>query len=99
MVARRRRPRRSRGRKTFSIPLIETGAGLALLSQSDAGTHIKTMLDGDIQGGLSGLNSSIQANKNLMIKTLGTAFIAKQVVRGFGGSKILARIGPVVARA
>jgi len=34
-----------------------------------------------------------------MIKTLGTAFIAKQVVRGFGGSKILARIGPVVARA
>jgi len=99
MVARRRRTRRSRGRKTFSIPLIETGAGLALLSQSDAGTHIKTMLDGDIQGGLSGLNSSIQSNKNLMIKTLGTAFIAKQIVRGFGGSKILARIGPVVARA
>jgi hypothetical protein len=57
------------------------------------------MLDGDIQGGLSGLNSSIQSNKNLMIKTLGTAFIAKQVVRGFGGSKILARIGPIVARA
>ena len=99
MVARRRKARRSRARKTFSIPLIETGAGLALLSQSDAGTHIKTMLDGDIQGGLSGLNSSIQSNKNLMIKTLGTAFIAKQVVRGFGGSKILARIGPIVARA
>jgi len=99
MVVRRRKARRSRARKTFSIPLIETGAGLALLSQSDAGTHIKTMLDGDIQGGLSGLNSSIQANKNLMIKTLGTAFIAKQVVRGFGGSKILARIGPIVARA
>jgi len=99
MVVRRRKARRSRARKTFSIPLIETGAGLALLSQSDAGTHIKTMLDGDIQGGLSGLNSSIQSNKNLMIKTLGTAFIAKQIVRGFGGSKILARIGPVVARA
>ena len=99
MVVRRRKARRSRARKTFSIPLIETGAGLALLSQSDAGTHIKTMLDGDIQGGLSGLNSSIQTNKNLMIKTLGTAFIAKQVVRGFGGSKILARIGPIVARA
>ena len=99
MVVRRRKARRSRARKTFSIPLIETGAGLALLSQSDAGTHIRTMLDGDIQGGLSGLNSSIQSNKNLMIKTLGTAFIAKQIVRGFGGSKILARIGPVVARA
>jgi len=99
MVVRRRKARRSRARKTFSIPLIETGAGLALLSQSDAGTHIRTMLDGDIQGGLAGLNSSIQSNKNLMIKTLGTAFIAKQVVRGFGGSKILARIGPIVARA
>jgi hypothetical protein len=99
MVARRRKPRRSRARKTFSIPLIETGAGLALLAQSDAGGAIKTMLDGDIQGGLTALNSSIQTNKNQMIKTLGTAFIAKQVVRGFGGSKILARIGPVVARA
>ena len=45
MVARRRKPRRSRARKTFSIPLIETGAGLALLAQSDAGGAIKTMLD------------------------------------------------------
>jgi len=99
MVARRRKPRRSRAKKTFSIPLIETGAGLALLSQSDAGGALKQMLDGDVQGGLASLNSSIQSNKNDMIKTLGTAFIAKQVVRGFGGSKILARLGPVVARA
>ena len=99
MVARRRKPRRSRARKTFSVPLIETGAGLALLAQNDAGTHLKAMLEGNVQEGLSGLNSSIQANKNLMIKTLASAFIAKQVVRGFGGSKILARIGPVVARA
>jgi DNA-binding IclR family transcriptional regulator len=98
-MAVRRKTRRSRARKTFSVPLIETGAGLALLAQSDAGTHLKAMLEGNVQQGLSGLNSSIQANKNLMIKTLASAFIAKQVVRGFGGSKILARIGPVVARA
>ena len=99
MAVRRRRPRRSRAKKTFSVPLIETGAGLALLAQSNAGTHLKSMLEGNIQGGLAGLNKSIQSNKNLMIKTLASAFIAKQVVRGFGGSKILARIGPVVARA
>ena len=99
MVARRRKPRRSRARKTFSIPLIETGAGLALLAQTDAGGALKQMLDGDVQGGLSTLNSNIQSSKNDMIKTLGTAFIAKQIVRSFGGSKILARIGPVVARA
>ena len=79
MVARRRKPRRSRARKTFSVPLIETGAGLALLAQSDAGTHLKAMLEGNVQQGLSGLNSSIQANKNLMIKTLASAFFAKQV--------------------
>jgi len=99
MVARRRKARRSRAKKTFSIPLIETGAGLALLAQSNVGTHVKTMLDGNLQGGLTGLNKSIMANKNNMIKTLATAFIAKQVVRGFGGTKILARIGPLVARA
>ena len=99
MVARRRKARRSRAKKTFSIPLIETGAGLALVAQSGIGTHLKTMLGGNIQGGLDGLNKSIMANKSLMVKTLASAFIAKQVVRGFGGSKILARIGPVVARA
>jgi len=99
MVARRRKARRSRAKKTFSIPLIETGAGLALLAQSNVGAHVKTMLDGNVQGGLTALNKSIMANKNNMIKTLATAFIAKQVVRGFGGTKILARIGPLVARA
>jgi hypothetical protein len=98
MVA-RRKARRSRARKTFSIPLIETGAGIALVSQSGLGAHLRTALEGNVQGALEGLNSSIQENKNLMIKTLGTAFIAKQIVRGFGGSKILARIGPLVARA
>ena len=99
MVARRRKPRRSRAKKTFSIPLIETGAGLALIAQSNVGQHVQTMLGGNLQGGLDGLNKSIMTNKNMMIKTLASAFIAKQVVRGFGGSKILARIGPVVARA
>jgi len=99
MVARRRARRSSRAKKTFSIPLIETGAGLALLAQSGAGAAIKTMLDGNLEQGLANLNKSIQSNKNAMIKTLATAFIAKQVVRGFGGTKILARIGPLVARA
>ena len=99
MVARRRKPRRSRAKKTFSIPLIETGAGLALVAQSNVGAHVKTMLAGNLEAGLNGLNKSIVDNKSLMIKTLASAFIAKQVVRGFGGSKILARIGPVVARA
>ena len=99
MVARRRKARRSRAKKTFSIPLIETGAGLALVAQSNVGAHVKTILGGNLQGGLDGLNKSIMDNKNMMIKTLASAFIAKQVVRGFGGSKILARIGPVVARA
>ena len=99
MVARRKARRRSRAKKTFSIPLIETGAGLALLAQSNVGGAVKTMLAGNIEKGLSDLNKSVQTNKNAMIKTLATAFIAKQVVRGFGGTKILARIGPLVARA
>jgi len=99
MVARRRKARRSRAKKTFSIPSIETGAGLAILAQSNAGAHLKTMLAGNLEAGLNGLNKSIMDNKSMMIKTLASAFIAKQVVRGFGGSKILARIGPVVARA
>ena len=62
-MAPRRKKRRSRAKKTFSIPLIETGAGLSLLTQSNAGAHLKTMLEGNVQAGLDGLNKSIQSIK------------------------------------
>ena len=63
-MAPRRKKRRSRARKTFSVPLIETGAGIALVSQSQIGAHLKTALEGNVQGGLEGLAASIQTNKN-----------------------------------
>jgi hypothetical protein len=43
MVA-RRKVRRARRRKSFSINLLETGAGLAFLQAADAGSAAKLVL-------------------------------------------------------
>ena len=99
MVARRRKARRSRRRKTFSVNLIETGAGLAFLDAANAGTAAQSFLKGDITGGLNTLSSAFKTNKDQMIRIGAGALAAKLVVSSLGGSKILGAIGPLKLRA
>tara|TARA_R110000824_G_scaffold368896_1_gene558306 strand:+ start:577 stop:903 length:327 start_codon:yes stop_codon:yes gene_type:complete len=98
MVARRKAPRR-RGKKTFSVNLIETGAGLAFLDAANAGTAAQSMIKGDIAGGLKTLSSAFKSNKDAMIRIGAGALAAKLVVGSLGGSKILGAIGPLKLRA
>ena len=100
MVRRRRaRPRRKAGRQ-FGINVIETGAALALLTQTNAGTAMKAFLAGDLNKGLTTLQSSAQSNKAAITKTLVSAFVAKAAVKSFSrGSPILASLGPIKVRA
>ena len=99
MVARRRKARRSRRRKTFSINLIETGAGLAFLDAANAGTAAKSFLAGDLNAGLNTLSQAFKSNKQDMIKIGAGALAAKLVVGSLGGSKVLGAIGPLKLRA
>ena len=99
MVARRRKARRSRRRKTFSINLIETGAGLAFLDAANAGTAAKSFLAGDLNAGLNTLSQAFKTNKQDMIKIGAGALAAKLVVGSLGGSKVLGAIGPLKLRA
>ena len=99
MVARRRKARRSRRRKTFSVNLIETGAGLAFLDAANAGTAAKSFLAGDLNAGLNTLSQAFKTNKQDMIKIGAGALAAKLVVGSFGGSKVLGAIGPLKLRA
>ena len=98
MVARRKAPRR-RGKKTFSVNLIETGAGLAFLDAANAGAAAQSMVKGDIAGGLKTLSSAFKSNKDQMIRIGAGALAAKLVVGSLGGSKILGAIGPLKLRA
>jgi len=98
MVARRKAPRR-RGKRTFSVNLIETGAGLAFLDAANAGTAAQSMIKGDIAGGLKTLSSAFKSNKDAMIRIGAGALAAKLVVGSLGGSKILGAIGPLKLRA
>jgi len=98
MVARRKAPRK-RGKRTFSVNLIETGAGLAFLDAANAGTAAQSMMRGDIAGGLKTLSSAFKSNKDAMIRIGAGALAAKLVVSSFGGSKILGAIGPLKLRA
>jgi len=98
MVARRKK-RTARRKRSFSVNLIETGAGLAFLDAANAGTAAQSFAKGDIQGGLKTLSSAFKTNKDAMIRIGAGALAAKLVVGSFGGSKILGAIGPLKLRA
>jgi len=97
MVA-RRRTRRSRRKRSFSINLLETGAGLAFLDAANAGTAAKAFIKGDLPGGLNVLTTAFKTNKNDFIK-IGVGTVAAKLILGsMGGSKILGSIGPLKLR-
>ena len=99
MVARRKARRSSRRKRSFSVNLIETGAGLAFLDAANAGTAAQSFAKGDIQGGLKTLSSAFKSNKDAMVRIGAGALAAKLVVSSLGGSKILGKIGPLALRA
>jgi hypothetical protein len=98
MVARRKK-RTARRKRSFSVNLIETGAGLAFLDAANAGTAAQSFAKGDIQGGLKTLSSAFKSNKDAMVRIGAGALAAKLVVSSLGGSKILGAIGPLKLRA
>ena len=99
-MVRRRRNNRRKAPKTFGINVIETGAALALLTQTNAGSAMKSFLAGDLNTGLTTLSKSAQSNKQAITKTLVGAFLAKAAVRSFSrGSPVLASLGPIKVRA
>ena len=95
----RRKVRRSRRRKSFSINLLETGAGLAFLDAANAGTAAQSFIKGDINGGLKVLSSAFKTNKNDFIKIGVGTLAAKLVLGSMGGSKVLGSVGPLKLRA
>ena len=98
MVA-RRKPRRARRRKSFSINLLENGAGLAFLDAANAGTAAQSFIKGDINGGLKVLSTAFKTNKNDFIKIGVGTLAAKLVLGSMGGSKVLGSVGPLKLRA
>jgi len=98
-MARRKAKRSSRRKKTFSVNLIETGAGLAFLDAANAGTAAQSLLKGDIAGGLKTLGDAFKTNRDTMIRVGAGALAAKLVVGSLGGSKVLGKIGPLALRA
>jgi hypothetical protein len=98
-MAVRRKKRSTRRKRTFSVNLIETGAGLAFLDASNAGSAAQQMVKGDISGGLQTLSNAFKSNKDQMIRIGAGALAAKLVVSSLGGSKILGAVGPLKLRA
>ena len=94
----RQKPRRAR-KRTFSINLLETGAGLAFLDAANAGQAAQSFIKGDINGGLKVLSSAFKTNKNDFIKIGVGTLAAKLVLGSMGGSKVLGSVGPLKLRA
>ena len=96
MAPRRKAPRR-RAKKSFSISAIEAVTALSLAQSSGAASAIQTALSGNLSGALTSLESSVMSNKNKIIGTLGAAFVAKALSKGFS-TGTLAKLGPVRIR-
>ena len=95
----RRKARRSRRRKTFSINLLETGAGLAFLDAANAGTAAQAFIGGNIKGGIDTLSNAFKTNKDQFVKVGVATLAAKLVLGSMGGSKVLGSVGPLKFRA
>ena len=98
-MAPRAKKRTTKRKRTFSVNLIETGAGLAFLDASNAGKAAQSMIKGDIAGGLKTLGDAFKSNKDQMVRIGAGALAAKLVVSSLGGSKVLGAIGPLKLRA
>jgi len=97
MAARRKAPRR-RAKKSFNVSAIELGTALSLSQASGLSSSVKMALDGNIAGGLENLQKSVMASKNKIVGTLGAAFVAKALTKGFS-SGTLAKLGPIRVKA
>ena len=96
MAVKSKAPRRKR---SFSVNLLETGAGLAFLDAADAGKAAQSFLKGDLNGGLQTLSNAFKTNKNEMVRIGAATIAAKTVLSSLGGSKVLGAIGPLKLRA
>jgi hypothetical protein len=95
----RRKKRTARRKRSFSINLIETGAGLAFLDAANAGTAVKQAIGKEGPAvALTTLSSAFKTNKDQMIRIGAGALAAKLVVGSLGGNKILGAVGPLKLR-
>ena len=97
MVARRKK-RTARRKKSFSVNVLDLGAGLAFLDAANAGTAASQMIKGDLKGGLGTLSAAFKTNKNAMVAIGAGSIAAKLAVRSIGGGQFAA-IGPLKLRA
>ena len=95
----RRKARRTRRKRSFSINLLETGAGLAFLQAANAGTAAQSFMAGNIKGGIDVLSKAFKDNKNDFIKIGVGTLAAKLVLGSLGGSKVLGSVGPLKLRS
>jgi len=94
----RRRRRSVRRKKSFTISAIETGAALSLASSAGVDSAIKEALAGNLSGALGTIQTNVATNKNLIIGTLGAAYVGKMLAKSFGNGQ-LAKLGPIRIKA
>jgi len=94
----RRRKRTYRRKKSFTISAIETGAALSLAKSAGVDTAIQEALAGNLSGALGTIQTNVAGNKNLIIGTLGAAYVGKMLAKSFGNGQ-LAKLGPIRIKA
>ena len=97
MAVRRKKTSRRR-KRSFSVNVLDLGAGLAFADAANAGAAAQQMIKGDVKGGLDTLSNAFKTNKNAMVAIAAGSMAAKLVVRSIGGGQFAA-IGPLKLRS
>lgn len=96
-MAARKKARRSRPRKQFTISAIEGGAAISLLGSTGAASAAQEALNGNIKGAVNTLQTNIMSNKSKILGTLGAAAVGKFVAKSFSVGR-LAKLGPIAVK-
>tara|TARA_Y100001938_G_scaffold91723_1_gene125718 strand:+ start:259 stop:552 length:294 start_codon:yes stop_codon:yes gene_type:complete len=96
MAVKRKAPRR-RQAKVFSLNLLETGAALSLINQTDAAGAAGQMLRGNLKGGFDTITNNAKQNRTRILQTIAATAAAKVVSKGFRIGRI-AKLGPLALR-
>jgi hypothetical protein len=97
MAVRRKKTSRRR-KRSFSVNVLDLGAGLAFADAANAGAAAQQMIKGDLKGGIDTLSNAFKTNKVAMVGIAAGSIAAKLVTRSVGAGQFAA-IGPLKLRA
>jgi len=96
MAVRRRTRRRYSRKKQITVPLLSTGAGLAIFTALNGNAALNNILTGKVGDAINNITQAAQSPeaKAKVIGTIGATMVGKMLMKGMG--RQVGKLGPLV---